>query len=508
METTMITFQSRSTRLGFHYYPDTLHYGETDLQTWLPRLKELGASWLVLPAILNRAVPEHFITGLLQAGIEPVLHFRLPLVGAAGEQAEFTPLLQAYARWGVRGVLFFDQPNARSAWPASSWTQTDLVERFLDRFLPLAETSLGLGLLPIFPALEPGGSYWDTAFLRTALEALERRKQNLLLDNLVLAANAWTFRRSLNWGAGGPERWPDARPYFTPQDEQDQLGFRIADWYQAVSMAVLQRNCPMILLNAGVASNPLALQRDVYDTDEHAAVNLSIARLLAGEQVQDSLAAEKMLEPVSSSVIACCCWLLAAGSNSPFAAQGWYEPESGAARPAAKALLAWRKGGEKESKALPSIRAELDGLLPAVQECVVASGVAEKAEGTLEPAPGAVPPDAAAENTPPTQAAPAAEATPEEPVPVVHPLRHYLLLPTYEWGVADWHLQVIQPFVKRHLPVVGFSLEEAALAAQVTVVGNAQTFPEEALERLRQGGCVVERISGTGTDIATLLAER
>ena len=87
-------------------------------------------------------------------------------------------------------------------------------------------------------------------------------------------------------------------------------------------------------------------------------------------------------------------------------------------------------------------------------------------------------------------------------------IRHYLLLPTYEWGIADWHLDIIRPFVKKHAATVGFSLEEAALAEMVTAIGNDQTFPEELLDRLRSAGCKVERIDGDGTTIASKLAER
>jgi hypothetical protein len=90
----------------------------------------------------------------------------------------------------------------------------------------------------------------------------------------------------------------------------------------------------------------------------------------------------------------------------------------------------------------------------------------------------------------------------------VHPIKHYLLLPKYEWGVADWHLDVIRPFVLKYQPTVGFSMDEAALAAQITVIGNLNSFPEEQLEHLRKIGCMVDRISGDGTTIATELAER
>jgi hypothetical protein len=87
-------------------------------------------------------------------------------------------------------------------------------------------------------------------------------------------------------------------------------------------------------------------------------------------------------------------------------------------------------------------------------------------------------------------------------------INHYLLLPAFDWGVADWYLQAVRPFIKRHLPTIGFSLAEAAQAARVTVVGGTDFFPDEELASLRASGCIVERINGDGTSIATQLADR
>ena len=46
----MPTFPSpqKNNRIGFHYFPDQNHYRESDLYTWLPELKTLGATWLIL----------------------------------------------------------------------------------------------------------------------------------------------------------------------------------------------------------------------------------------------------------------------------------------------------------------------------------------------------------------------------------------------------------------------------------------------------------------------------
>lgn len=85
-------------------------------------------------------------------------------------------------------------------------------------------------------------------------------------------------------------------------------------------------------------------------------------------------------------------------------------------------------------------------------------------------------------------------------------ISHYLLLPSFDWGVADWHLNVTRSFIKKHRPTVGFSLEEAFQAEQVTVVGGEENFSEKDLSQLRNQGCLVRRIEGDGTKIASLLA--
>ncbi len=437
MKSTGPLFPNRATRLGFHYYADSLHYRESDLAAWLPEFEALGVSWLVLRSDTTRAIPEAFINGLLSAGIEPVVHIPLALADPTAGAAQVTTLLEAYAHWGVRAVQLVERPNASNAWGDGQWAQHDLVERFLDRFLPLAGAALRLGLVPLFPLLEPGGSYWDTAFLRAALGSLERRKQTALLQNLVLSAWARTGSKSLDWGAGGPERWPESRPYVTPAGSEDQRGFRIYDWYQSAAMAVLGRHVPVLLFGAGAASGHLY-------TGEHREMALNIARLLAGEVIPDPQDPTTALQPIPETVLACNLWQLAGGADA------WY-PDGGEPLSAIAAIKEWR---------------------------------AERAKG-------------GAKGTIPHTGGSAAR-----------PIRHYLLLPTYEWGISEWHLSIIRPFVQKHAPTVGFSPAEAALAQRVTVVGGDQCFPDEILDQLRAAGCAVERVSGDGTSIATQLAER
>lgn len=452
-------------RLGFHYFPDTRHFTQNDLNTWLPRLKELGARWLTLVAPTNRAVPEAFLRGLLQAGIEPVLHFYISIASAHSVET-LRLLFKAYASWGVRYVILFDRPNQRSNWPASAWAQSDLVERFLDIYLPIAEAARQLGLVNVFPPLEPGGDYWDTAFLRAALRSMQRRGHTELLDSLVLGAYAWVDEHALEWGAGGPERWPAARPYSTPEGQQDQRGFYIFEWYQAMCAAVLKTSRPILLVGAGNRLSP-SPQGEITEVEEanHAQRNLAIFRLLAQMTSSESQldledgpshpGMEARFPSIPSSLLACNFWLLAADGDSPQAHQAWFQAE-GEPLQVVAAVRQWLQSVQPDDS-------------PIVDE--------------HEP-PGAQP-----HSLPSTS----------------HPLEHYLLLPKYEWGISDWHLDAARPFILKHRPTVGFSPQEAILAERVTIVGGDQTFPETLVAELRQAGCSVERVCGDGTEIASQL---
>jgi len=450
------TFTTKS-RLGFHYFPDTDHFRESDLNLWLPKLKALGAGWLTLLAPVNRAIPENFISRLLESGIEPVLHFDLP-IEAPIQPDSLTLILNSYAKWGIRYVIFFNRPNSRNSWASNSWAQSDLVERFLDIYLPMAETALQAGLSPVFPPLEPGGDYWDTAFLRAALYGIQRRGHTRLLKNIALSAYAWSGDKPLDWGAGGPERWPGARPYFTPSGQQDHLGFYIFDWYLALTKAVLGETRPILLM--GVGDQPVCRKDSPAGTidSNQTESTFTLVKLISGYEERGDLT------PLPPEVQVCNFWLLTTAPNDPFERQSWYRSD-GSTLPVVDALLQWisvRNHTSMCGNAAPSRLSNLQH-----------------------------------EPITPVQGKPASSTE--------YPIAHYLLIPVYEWGIADWHLDVIRPYVKKFKPTVGFSLEEARYAEKITVIGGPQTFSDEALNELRASGCIVERISGDGTSIATQL---
>lgn len=449
MDSNFFPFPTHSSRLGFHYFQDSLHYRESDLAKWVPELTAMGISWLVLKSPVDRAIPEQFIRGIVDAGIEPLIDFDLSLSKPVA-LSDLSLLFKAYSRWGAHGILLFDRPNAFRSWTKATWARQDLVERFLDRFLPIASSALDEGLIPILPPLEPGGSYWDTSFLKSMLTSLIRRNPANLLEKLVISAYAFDQHHDLNWGAGGSQKWTTVRPYFTPPEQQDHIGFRIMDWYREISLTVLDRECPMILFGAGTPADPLKEKNITYSQDEHRQNNLVIARLLEARKnnaIDETLSSFTAVPP---NVIACNYWLLSAEPDELGASQAWY----GITGNFSTTIQALKEFNKLAQSRQPS---------------------GEKVKNTPDPN---------------------------------HPIDHYLLLPTFEWGVADWHLEVIRPFIKKNMPTVGFSLDEAVLARNVTIIGNHQSFSDAQIEKLILSGCKIRRIVGDGTSIATQLAER
>ena len=265
-----------STRLGYVYRHDDRHYSQDDLRIWLPIFKSLNTRWLTLYASSERTIPESFLTGILGAGIEPIIVIR----GKLGEANPNTmqPILRSYARWGVHYVAVHDRPNLRGNWTDVEWNNNRVVERFLDHTIPLLELQQSIGLTPIFTALEPGGDYWDTAFLRTAFEVLVRRGKSELFEKLHLGAYAWTYDKPLDWGTGGQSRWPEARPYHTPSGCQDQIGFRTFEWYADLANYVIGQTLPVLIFAGGAIPDP-----SIYIGHSQAQIeqNVSILRALS-----------------------------------------------------------------------------------------------------------------------------------------------------------------------------------------------------------------------------------
>ncbi len=411
-------------RLGFHYFADQKHFTKRDLDKWLGKFVDSGASWIILDAPLEVAIPEYFIHSLVKADIKPILHIK-PRPIDLFHTGQLDVLISSYAKWGVKHMIFGDRPNLQESWSASLWAKYDPVEKYLDYFVPFAHQLLSNQISPILSPLEPGGDYWDTAFLRNTLQELVKREEEKILANLIISCYASPGEKHLDWGIGGQERWPNSRPYSSKKQKgEDHFGFRIFDWYNTIAKAVLVKPLPIFLLG---------LHGSRFDDKPNS--HLDIVRLLAGEQTNNA-------SPLPEDVIG----------------GAFLLPE----------LAASISSDSKSSESNPN---SSNAILKTIQEWLT-----EK------------------DNSKSLQHSSAV-------------ISHYLLLPTYEWGIADWHLEIIKPFVKKYQPTIGFSIEEASHSQRVTILGSNQVFPESILRQLRNQGILVERIEGNGTEIATLLAK-
>lgn len=335
------------TTFGFHYYPDDSHYRLADWQAWQPELKALGARWLTLIGSPTRAIPEAFIKAVLEAGLTPLIHIpATPIQPARDSVPTLEPLFRTYARWGVKYVAVFSEPNTRAAWPATEWGKTGLVERFLDLAIPVLLAELEAGLQPVFPTLKAGGEYWDTSFLEAALAGLERRGHMALAQQLTFAVNLWTFNRPVAWGAGGLTRWPEARPYLTPPGAQDQRGFHLFEWHAEIIRARLGQARPMLCLAGGPRlGDPGDDAQPAMDEARHTSCTQEIVRAAIDQQLPEYLLNVNF-------------WLLCAAESSPFAKEAWYRGDNGPLA-AVEAVKHWAARQSSERNAAPSKAAAL-----------------------------------------------------------------------------------------------------------------------------------------------------
>lgn len=250
-------------KLGFVYFKSPEYMLNKQVKTWLTALKQLGASYVMFRGGFERSIPEDVFISAQENGLSPIVHIdsELPI---ARKFNDVSVLLDAYAKWGVNHIILGDKPNTKNGWNEAGWHYENLADHFLDRFIPLANHAVRIGINPILAPLQPGGDFWDTAFIELILKGLKQRKLDSIIEKLILSSYGYTFQKPISWGMGGPERWAASKPYLTPEGQEDQLGFHNFEWIQAHAKREIGKRLPMMILNAG---NPGVVQEQV-DPDE------------------------------------------------------------------------------------------------------------------------------------------------------------------------------------------------------------------------------------------------
>ncbi len=312
------------TGFGFHYFPDTQHYSPHDIKRWMPELKSMGASWLVVLSRLESPIPEFMVKELIASEIEPIVRVVTPVVEPI-DRPILTELLSVYAGWGVHYVEVFGEPNLASRWRLQDWCRPSLVERFVDLLLPCLEQMDAAGLFPVFPALRPHGSYWDLSFLQSALQLLTSQVNASLVEKMVVGMHNHAWDKPLSWGQGGQERWPAARPYYSPPECQDHIGFNLFQWYNEIIRATVGSSLGLICMGSGAVGNPCStVGGGSADEKRLADRSVTIARM-----VMDGSIPEYVLNHTF--------WLLATDEGDSCRVHGWYGAD-GAESPAVTAV--------------------------------------------------------------------------------------------------------------------------------------------------------------------------
>lgn len=414
-----------------------------------------------MSASVGTPVPTELTAALSRNGIETVLGLdRVPI--SAIDQRPLKAALEGFAEAGGRYVYLYRYPNQAHRWKPAHWREPGLVKRFVEILHPSLVRVAEAGLTPLLPPLHPGGDYWDTAFLAETLEILMAKDPEL--GGRLGIAIVTPLDRDLTWGSGGPARWPRVRPFHTPAGSEDHRGFQIFAWYDEIVRERVGASLPQV----AVASYPAS-----------------------GGPIQRAGEAAALAANGSLPAYLLCINLgpLAAEDGSPAAAVRMLsssrpdDPAAGAPDPAPSqedGLAVERGPSDRGQGAGPAEAAPPEPTAePPADEPL--RTVAREADGESDPAIQSGPADAR--------------------------LEHYLLFPTWDFGVSEWYWRMATEYIRRFQPACGFRPEEAALARFVTIIGDERGVGAETEKDLAARGCRVERISGEDAESTRKLLE-
>ncbi len=300
------------TGIGFHWFPDQWHYERRYYDTFVPELKAMGTSWLLVLSDGVNPIPEWFLRGLIDHDIEPLIRIYTRFVTFI-DQAGLRKACKYYASLGVHYVHAFNEPNLRLEW--AEWNAQGLPARFMDFLIPCLETMYSVdGIIPVFTPLAPAGDYWDTSFLKSALAILNQRGKKYLYDKMAIGIHNYAFNKPLDYGKGGSARWRCAQPFQRPPGCEDHTGFYMFEWYDEIVRQYTGRRLPMICCENGVrlgdADDPRSPAiNEALHAERHAAM---CQMLMNGD--------------VPYYVFNNAFWLLAAEDDNFFVRHSWYRP--------------------------------------------------------------------------------------------------------------------------------------------------------------------------------------
>ena len=86
-------------------------------------------------------------------------------------------------------------------------------------------------------------------------------------------------------------------------------------------------------------------------------------------------------------------------------------------------------------------------------------------------------------------------------------LKHYILLPRFDWGLSEWHWNIAGPLVQEHNACCGYSIDTALLSETVTIVANHHQISLDVEAKLQEAGCTIHRINFEDLDAISSKSE-
>ncbi|MGB9301614.1 MAG: SpoIID/LytB domain-containing protein [Anaerolineae bacterium] len=313
------------TGVGFHWFPDHYHYEQRYFDTFVPELKAMGASWLLVLSDGLNTIPDWFLRGLIQHDIEPIIRIYTRFVTFI-DQAGLRQACKHYSSLGVHYVHVFNEPNLSLEW--AEWNPDRLVPRFMDYLIPCLETMYSVeGIIPLFTPLAPGGDYWDTSFLKEALAILNQKGKKYLYDKMAVGIHNYAFNKPLSFGKGGSTRWTCARPFERPPGCEDHTGFYLFEWYDEIVSQRTGRRLPLIGCENGMRLGDA-------DDPRSPAINEALHAERHAAMCQMTMSAEVPYYFFNNAF-----WLLAAEDDNFFVRHSWYRPNGDPRLPQSVARL-------------------------------------------------------------------------------------------------------------------------------------------------------------------------
>lgn len=313
------------TGIGFHWFPDHYHYEKRYFDIFVPEMKAMGASWLLVLSDGLNTIPDWFLRGLIEQNIEPIIRIYTRFVTFI-DQAGLRRACKHYASLGVHYVHVFNEPNLKLEW--AEWNSNNLPARFMDYLIPCLETMYSVeGIIPVFTPLAPAGDYWDTSFLKTALAILNQKGKKYLYDKMAVGIHNYAFNKPLTFGKGGSSRWTCSKPNQRPPGCEDQTGFYLFEWYDEIVRQRTGRRLPLIGGENGVRLGDA-------DDPRSPAINEALHAERHAAMCEMTMKGELPYYFFNNAF-----WILAAEDDNFFVRHSWYRPNGEARLPQSVARL-------------------------------------------------------------------------------------------------------------------------------------------------------------------------